>query len=326
MKKAFAFGKEITGAFGDIGVFLPLAIALIKGCGISHVSLFGVAGAAAIFGGLFYGIPVPVQPLKAMAAICLSLSLPPSVISSAALWMGALMIFLSLFKNIPSFLSRAFPLPVVRGLQLGLGLLLVKAGLSLILGTQKASTASALMLPSEFNFLYPFFVLVLPQIPLTLGNAVVATTDTAKRYYGERAEKITEKNLLRETGLWNLAAGVFGGFPVCRGSGGVTAHYLFGARTAAAPIILGLFFLTCASLHVQTLYGILTIIPSWFLGMCVVYIGVCHALLVKDVPLHRFAPVALMSFTGFFTGNLTYAIFAGWIYLTLERKVVYAYR
>ena len=324
MKKAFAFGKEITGAFGDIGVFLPLAIALMKGCGISHVPLFGVAGAAAIFGGIFYGIPVPVQPLKAMAAICLSLSLPPSVISSAALCMGALLLLFSFFKNMPGVLSRLYPHPVIRGVQMGLGLLLIKAGFSLILGVEKAHTVTGDTYTA--GLFYPFFVLVIPQIPLTLGNAVVGTKDCARLYFGERARLVTEKNILRETGIFNLFAGAVGGYPICRGSGGVTAHYRFGARTAAAPIILGLFFLTCASLPVQTLYGILTIIPSWFLGACVAYIGVCHALLAKDVPLRKLAPVVLMAFTGFFTGNLTYAIFAGWIYLTLERKVVYAYR
>ncbi len=325
MRRFFSFAKEITGAFGDIGIFIPLSIALVKGCGVSHAALFGAAAAAAFFAGVFYKVPMPVQPLKAMAAISLSLGLSQSVISSAALWMGGIMLLLSFFKKTPDFLSRAFPVQIIRGIQMGLGFLLIKAGFSLIFGGEgKMAHAGADV--SATGFFYPLFVLVMPQIPLTLGNSVMATVDCAKTYFGKKANHVTEKNLLRDIGIFNVIAGMAGGFPICRGSGGMTAHYKFGARTGAAPVILGFFFLVCALVPKQTLYTILGFVPSWTLGLCVAYIGICHALLAKDRTVSELFPVALMGFVGLFTGNLTYSLFAGWMVIFLERKVVYAYR
>lgn len=326
MRKLLRFGGEITGAFGDIGIFIPLSIALVKGCGIPHTWLFGVAAAAAFFGGVFYKVPMPVQPLKAMAAISLSLGLSQSVISSAALWMGGIMLLFSFIKKTPDFLSRAFPVQIIRGIQMGLGFLLIKAGFSLIFGGGEGKTMHAGADVFTAGFFYPLFVLVVPQIPLTLGNSVMATVDCAKTYFGGKASKVTEKNLLRDIGVFNVIAGIAGGFPICRGSGGVTAHYKFGARTGAAPVILGFFFLICALVPKQTLYTILGLLPSWSLGLCVAYIGVCHALLAKDRTVSELIMAALMGFIGLLTGNLTISLFAGWIYILLERKVVYAYR
>lgn len=326
MRRIFSAAKEITGAFGDIGIFIPLSIALMKGCGVPHAPLFGVAAAAAFFAGVFYKVPMPVQPLKAMAAISLSLGLSQSVISAAALWMGVIMLLFSFFKKTPEFLSRAFPAQIIRGIQMGLGFLLIKAGFQLILGGGEGKMMHAGADVSTAGILYPLFVLVVPQIPLTLGNSVMATADCAKTYFGKKAMNVTEKNLLRDIGVFNIIAGMAGGFPICRGSGGVTAHYRFGARTGIASIILGVFFMMCAFLHVHTLYAVTAMIPSWVLGTCVAYIGVSHSLLAKDMPLRKLAPVVLMAFVGLLTGNLTVSLFAGWGCLLLERKTAYAYR
>lgn len=324
MSRKLSFVREITGAFGDIGVFIPLALALIKVCGINHAAFFAIAGTALIFGGLFYGIPMPVQPLKAMAAIALGLGLAPDVISKAALLMGVFLIVLSFLKNVPGTLARIYPLPVIRGIQLGIGLLLLKSGLALIFTTGKNPGAAAETLST--GFLYAFFVLVIPQLPLTLGNAVMATVDCAKRYFGPQAHKVTEVNILRETGVFNLVAGFLGGYPICRGSGGVTAHHKFGARTGMASVILGILFILFAFLPASSVYFLLTQIPSYLLGMLVLYIGISHSLLGKDILKRDIPVVAGMGLVAFFTGNLTFSLLAAWSYILFQRKSAYAYR
>jgi len=94
-------------------------------------------------------------------------------------------------------------------------------------------------LPTARELSTAFILLVIPQVPLTLGNAVVATSDAARLYFDRRASKVTYKALSISMGLANTAAGLLGGMPVCHGSGGLTAHYRFGARTGGSNLMIG---------------------------------------------------------------------------------------
>src|SRR5581483_12307129 len=83
---------DIAGAFGDIGVLFPIAIALITLNHLNPTALFLAAGLAYIMAGWYFRIPMAVQPFKAVAAIALALALPPSSIASAGLLMGLLLL------------------------------------------------------------------------------------------------------------------------------------------------------------------------------------------------------------------------------------------
>src|SRR3989304_730120 len=76
------------------------------------------------------------------------------------------------------------------------------------------------VLPTAAELGTALAVLVLPQLPLTLGNSVVSTAAVAQEYFGERAVRVTPRTLLRDMGLANLAAGLGGGIPLCHGAGG----------------------------------------------------------------------------------------------------------
>ena len=120
--------REISGAFGDMGTLLPLLIALTDQHSISLSSTLVFSGLANIFTGLFYGIPLPVQPMKAIAAVAIAQRFNPAEIQSAGLFVAAAVGFLSLTGLIRWFTS-VIPLPVVRGIQLGTGLsLIISAG------------------------------------------------------------------------------------------------------------------------------------------------------------------------------------------------------
>src|SRR5690606_37983249 len=88
--------------------------------------------------------------------------------------------------------------------------------------------------------------LVLPQLALTLTNSVVGTEAAARRYFGERAGRVTASRLLRSIGLGNMLVAPLGGLPFCHGSGGVTAHVKGGAQTWHMNLIIGGVLLTLA--------------------------------------------------------------------------------
>ena len=100
--------------------------------------------------------------------------------------------------------------------------------------------------------------LALPQLPLTLGNAVIAIREENNRLFPDRS--VTENGIATSTGLMNLGSAVFGGVPMCHGAGGMAGHVAFGARTGGAPIILGAILLCLAlffSGSIQTLFGLI---------------------------------------------------------------------
>jgi MFS superfamily sulfate permease-like transporter len=100
--------------------------------------------------------------------------------------------------------------------------------------------------------------LALPQLPLTLGNAIIAIREENNRLFPDRS--VTEDGVATSTGLMNLGSAVFGGVPMCHGAGGMAGHVAFGARTGGAPIILGVILLSLAfffSGSIQTIFGLM---------------------------------------------------------------------
>src|ERR1700730_4682570 len=83
---------------------------------------------------------------------------------------------------------------------------------------------------------------VLPQIPLTLTNAIIVTAAVSRRLFPKELHPVNERNLAITTGLGNLLAAPFGGYLMCHGAGGIAGHVRFGARTATAPVLIGLVF------------------------------------------------------------------------------------
>lgn len=368
--------NEVAGSLGDLGTFLPLAIGLIAVNGVNPTALFLCAGLLYIGAGLHYGLPIPVQPLKATAAIAISLSVPAETIRAAAFWFGALLLAVSLLRP-HAWLPKIFTRPVVRGIQLGLAVLLLRGGLRALLeipahpvvslslpprvaGIAIGAAVVAIVLLSRGNRRYPatlvlipfgllsglvltspwfpgsfetgwirpaagipldadpwtvFFALLLPQIPLTFANSIAATTDVAARYYGERAGKVTPRNLAVSLGLGNLLAGILGGMPMCHGSGGVTAHHAFGARTGRANLFIGSLFLLLGLVFGKSVAGLCRLLPAPVLGAMLLYVGVQHARLVRDV-LHvpREAVVAAsVGLVTLFTGNLAAGFLFGFV-------------
>ena len=108
-------------------------------------------------------------------------------------------------------------------------------------------------------------LLALPQLPLTLGNAVVATTRENNRLFPERP--VSENKLMLSTGVMNVGSAILGGVPMCHGAGGMAAHVRFGARTGGAPIILGLILLVLAMFFSSSIHTLFRMFPAPILGV-----------------------------------------------------------
>src|SRR5680860_555152 len=122
--KGVSFNRqELSGAFGDIGTDFPLLIAMILAADLHGPSVLIMFGLMQILTGLVYKMPMPAQPLKAMATLVIAQQLSGSLLFGAGLAIGVVMLMLSLTGSL-DWLARVIPKVVIRGLQLGLGITL----------------------------------------------------------------------------------------------------------------------------------------------------------------------------------------------------------
>ena len=120
--------NELSGAFGDIGTDFPLIVGMILACGLDAASVLTLFGVMQIATGVVYGLPMPVQPLKAMAVIVITQRLSGNVLYGGGLAIGITMLVLS-STGLIDWIARAVPKSVIRGVQFGLGLQLASLAL-----------------------------------------------------------------------------------------------------------------------------------------------------------------------------------------------------
>lgn len=125
---------EISGSLGDLGTFLPILIALSEGKQISLTTTLIFTGIYNILTGVFFGIPLPVQPMKAIAAIALLKSLSAGQTAAAGIFVSTCILLFST-TGLLEWFTGVIPIPVVKGIQVGAGLSLVIAA-----GTKATST------------------------------------------------------------------------------------------------------------------------------------------------------------------------------------------
>lgn len=140
--------QEAGGAFGDLGTFIPIVVSLVVTCDLDIGSVLFFAGLANIITGFAFNQPVPVQPMKAIAAVAIAESLSPGTIAAAGLGVGVLVFALGA-TGLVQTVERLVPRPIVRGIQLGVGLKLLAKGVSMASGEWLiAGVAAALVILS----------------------------------------------------------------------------------------------------------------------------------------------------------------------------------
>ena len=116
--------QEISGAFGDLGTLFPIFVALAGTGSISVSSTLVLSGLANILSGVFFGIPLPVQPMKAIAAVAIAEKYSQPQLASAGLFVAVVIGLLSIIGLVQWF-TRAIPMPIVKGIQVGTGISLM---------------------------------------------------------------------------------------------------------------------------------------------------------------------------------------------------------
>ena len=122
---------ELSGSVADLGVLVPIAVALIVKNGLSPTAVLLPAGMLYVVVALVYRLPVAVQPLKAVGAIAIAKGLGADEIAAAALVLGATFLALGT-TGVLDGLGRAFPRALIRGVQLTVGLLFLKVAWGLV--------------------------------------------------------------------------------------------------------------------------------------------------------------------------------------------------
>jgi hypothetical protein len=126
------------------------------------------------------------------------------------------------------------------------------------------------------DFLLGAFFVALPQVPLTLSNAIIAITEENNSLFPDR--RVTEKSVSVSTGIMNLLAPTVGGVPMCHGAGGMAGHTAFGARTGGAMIILGTIIVLLALFSGDSIQVIFKMFPGPVLGVILFTTGAQLAL------------------------------------------------
>lgn len=323
--------NELAGSFGDIGTDLPLIVGMILASGLDAASVLITFGIMQVATALRYGIPMPVQPLKAVAMIVITQNIAPEIIYGGGFAIGITMLLLTLTGAI-SLIAKYIPKVVVRGIQFGLGIQLslialkqyiqaeavpgyILAALAFIvtlvlIGNRKypaaifviliglaysvifklndfdIGSAVSFQLPQIHSLRWPdilagFLILALPQIPLSIGNSIIATNQIAQDFFPEK--KISVKKISLTYSLINIINPFLGGIPTCHGSGGITGHYAFGARTGGSVIIYGTLFLTLGFFFSQSFEQAIHIFPLPILGVILLFEGIYLMIFIKDI-------------------------------------------
>ncbi len=273
---------EVSGSIGDAVTVVPIILAVGLTGGFELGVMFLWFAIFQVIWGLAYGIPISVEPMKALAGLAIAGTLVYTDVVIAGVIMGILLTGAGLTGQL-SRIASVVDAPIIRGIQLGVGLILLDlavelgladlpmtvvgiliAGVLVSLRRRRLAPLALLLVglpltspvplsltvpmptPSVASVVAPTAVIgaVMGQVAMTLGNATLATAVLVGEYFDR---SVSEDQLGVTMGLMNLIAVPLGGFPMCHGSGGLAGKYTFGARTAGANLVLAAGYLAVAA-------------------------------------------------------------------------------
>ena len=110
------------------------------------------------------------------------------------------------------------------------------------------------------------------QIPLSITNAVIAPAVLIRDYFPEKA--VSERKLMLNMGVMNVAGSFFSGMPMCHGAGGLAGQYYFGARTGGAPIMEGLIEVAIGLFLSKSIANIMAAFPMPLIAGMMLLVGI----------------------------------------------------
>lgn len=375
---------EFAGSLGDLGTLLPLGMGMMLINGLSPMAVFLAIGLFYVFSGLYFRVTTPVEPMKVIAGYAIATGITATQIQASSALIFVILLIIG-GTGLITMISKYVPRPVIRGVQLSTGLLLVSQGVRLMTGTSAYQTLSraaepylsiqtlgplpvgliiggvlavltlllldnrrlpaALVVvgaglvigllfgtregldqvrpgffmpepfpygfPSGIDFSFALLVLVLPQVPMTLGNAIIANADLSRQYFPQEGRRVTYRGLTISMALANLGSFFLGGMPMCHGAGGLASRYCFGARTAGSNLIIGAIFVALAVFLGPHAMALVHLLPMSALGVLLIFAGAQLSLTILDLKTRKefFVPVLVVGITlasnlaaGFITG------------------------
>jgi MFS superfamily sulfate permease-like transporter len=160
--------------------------------------------------------------------------------------------------------------------------------------------------------------LALPQVPLTLGNAIIAITEENNRLFPNRP--VNESKISTSTGLMNLLSASVAGVPMCHGAGGMAGHVQFGARTGGALVILGVVLLFTTIFFSGSVATLLRLFPIPILGVILFLTGAQLALGACDIPKDKGERFVLMVTGALAVWNVGIAFIVGMAAYWLNKR------
>ena len=305
---------ESSAAFADLGTFIPLVVGLVVLAAVDPIGLLYGFGLFALGTALFYRRPIPVQPMKATAAMAVAGMIGTEVLIATGMLLGLTLILLSQTDLVSKF-KRLIPPTVLHGMRAALALTLIAnayaigaislywtaALLLLLVGLQftavrafsgllilalgwvalgnsqiPATTLGTVSLPEiEIPQLTAFAsaleLAYLPQLALTLTNALILTAVIAQDYFPKDAKPADEKRLALSSGLANFLLAPLGAIPMCHGAGGLVAHHAMGSRTGWSIALFGTTCILLAALFGEQVTHILTAVPLEVVAVLVLF-------------------------------------------------------
>jgi MFS superfamily sulfate permease-like transporter len=211
------------------------------------------------------------------AGLQLGLGLSMGLLGLELIWRTPWLGLLSLGLLVGLLALRRFPAaPVMLVLAVAVGAMTGQVAAPQGVGV--AWTGFELTLPTLAQTLRALEVLVLPQLPLTLTNAVIVTALVCRDLFPAASARASERNLAISSGLANLLLAPLGAMPMCHGAGGVQAQHRFGGRTGLAPILLGVVLLVLALAFAGSAAALFAVIPIGAVGALLLIAGTDLAL------------------------------------------------
>jgi len=115
--------REFGGSLGDWGTLIPFIIGYVSIVGLNPAGIFFCLGITNIILGIKFNLPLPIQPQKTISTIAISQAWSPNLVVSTGFSTGIIWTILSFTKFLEKIVKKV-PIVAVRGIQLGLGLIL----------------------------------------------------------------------------------------------------------------------------------------------------------------------------------------------------------
>jgi len=342
---------ELTGALGDSVTVLPIAVALGALTPAPLALVLAFFGVFQVVWGLGYGLPLSVEPMKALAGLAIAGTLAYGEFLAAGLLAGGVLLVVGATGTLGR-VRRYVGRPVVRGVQFAVALLLARAGLDLavanprlaglgvavaaavvaagyrrgtalaVLGAGTAWTLSTGGLPTVTVPTVAAFPAGTPALTVGAAEGTVAqlamTVGNAAVATSLLLEdlfdaEVSPDQLATSMGSMTLIAIPLGGLPMCHGSGGLAGKYAFGARTGGANVVLGVLYLG-AALVAGVWMGFPMAVLGVLLGVVALQLGRVAFETDRPLVVGAIGLLALLTNVGVaFVAGLAYWLAEGWL-------------